>query len=724
MMRRTALVLSILLLWGQSSLAAPAIDRKALVTRHNPTLHKMDVNAPLTVGNGGFAFGADITGLQTFAEHYYRHGIPVETLSRWSWHSQLNPNNYRLADTNQDFLMPDGRVLGFPTRQSTPAGDWLRKNPHNHPLGQLALEWLKPDGSAFLPEDIQNPEQVLDLWRGVITSWFELGGEAVSVTTACAPDSDTIAVRIQSRLIESGKIRVRLAFPRGYDLSVKNTPGLDWSHPEAHESRLFEGKIPGGALIERKIDETRYAVALSAPAIQIEPHIFRIAGNGKSRTLEFAVQFVSGDKPVPAALPSISHILTDSAAYWERFWTRGAAVDFSGSSNPLARKLEERIVLSQYLMAVQMAGDVPPQESGLTCSTWYGKHHTEMIWWHTAHFSLWGHDELLAKNLDWYRARLPEARALATSRQLRGARWAKMVGPEGRESPGGNPLIVWNQPHMIYLCELLYRSRPSVAILSQYRDLVLETADCLASMVHYDQKLSRYVLGPPLWIAQEIYDPASSQNPAFELAYWRWALDVAQRWRERLKLPRVQKWDDIIARLAPLPVVDGKYVALESHPDTWQNVNSRRDHPSMLLPLGLLPGGPDVHGPTMARTLDAVMKTWDWETKIWGWDYPAIAMTATRLGRPELAMEVLLRDGPNNRYFPSGHCPQGSDEARPKDMPGARRYEIAAYLPANGAFLSAVALMVAGWDGCTEPYPGIPKDGSWVVRAESLRRLP
>src|SRR5262245_11288317 len=44
--------------------AAP-IDRHALVTRHNPVVRKVDVDAPLTVGNGGFAFGCDITGLQT-----------------------------------------------------------------------------------------------------------------------------------------------------------------------------------------------------------------------------------------------------------------------------------------------------------------------------------------------------------------------------------------------------------------------------------------------------------------------------------------------------------------------------------------------------------------------------------------------------------------------------------------------------------------------------------
>jgi hypothetical protein len=265
---------------------------------------------------------------------------------------------------------------------------------------------------------------------------------------------------------------------------------------------------------------------------------------------------------------------------------------------------------------------------------------------------------------------------------------------------------------MIYLCELLYRNRPNPKTLARFRELVQETADCLASMVHFDEKTGRYVLGPPLWIVQEIYEPAASQNPAFELSYWRWALGIAQQWRERLNLPRDAKWDDILARLAPLPVADGKYVALESHPDTWQNKGSRHDHPEMLMPLGVLPGGPDVDRATMERTLDAVLKEWDWETKIWGWDYPMIAMTAARLGRPDVAVEVLLRDGPNNRYYASGHCPQGSDQS------------IAAYLPANGAFLSAVALMIAGWDGCTEILPGIPKDGTWTVRAESLRRLP
>jgi hypothetical protein len=725
MLKRSALALLALLSWLQIAGLASPINRKALVSRHNPLLRSLDADAPLTVGNGGFAFTVDITGLQTFGDRYYREGIPLETLSRWCWHSQPDVKNYKLADTFENYVLPDGRILGFPTRQNSPAGDWLRKNPHGFPLGQLALEWLKADGSAFVPADIQDPEQTLDLWRGVITSRFKLGGIPVSVTTVCDPDSDAIGVRIESPLVLQGKLRVRLGFPRGYDMSVKNTPPLDWSNPETHESKLLEKLFFKGTLIQRKIDETRYSVIIGAPATSNAPHVFSIAGNGKSRVLEFSVQFLPGEKPLPRMPARVAQILARSSEHWAKFWRRGAAVDFSGSTNPLAKKLEERIVLSQYLMAVQMAGEAPPQESGLTCSTWYGKHHTEMIWWHAAHFALWGRDELLAKNLEWYLDRLPEALALAASRGLKGARWAKMVGPEDRESPGGNPLIVWNQPHMIYLCELLYRGRPTSVTLNKYVDLVLETADCLASMVYFDEKRGQYVLGPPLWIAQEIYDPATSRNPVFELSYWRWALGVAQQWRERLQMPRDKKWDDVIARLSPLPVKDGKYVALESTPDTWENINSRHDHPEMLMPLGMLPGGPDVDRATMTRTLDAVMKSWDWETKIWGWDYPMIAMTATRLGRPELAMEVLLRDGPNNRYAANGHCPQGSDTALTKNAPPrARKREIAVYLPANGAFLSAVALMVAGWDGSHDLHPGIPKDGTWKVHSEGLRRLP
>jgi hypothetical protein len=730
---------------AQAASSAP-IDRQALVTRHNPVLHELNVDSPFTVGNGGFAFGADITGLQTFAEHYHRWGIPVETQSRWCWVSDPNTNNYTLADAGREFTRADGRVLSYPTRQSSPAGDWLRKNPRSHPLGQISLDFTKADGSALVPEDIQNPEQKLDLWRGVMTSGYEIEGTPVVVTTVCHPERDLIAVRIESSLLNGGKLGVRIAFPRGHNLSIKNTPPLDWSHPASHATKVASERRRS-ALLERNVSGTRYDVKLTwagdAQFEQIEPHQFRLTADRSRRgeeadtsatedsdssrrrlqVLEFTVGFYpEGKSPIRA--PDIESTLSASARHWKEFWESGAAVDFSGSTDPRANQIEERIILSRYLMAAQMAGDVPPQESGLTCNTWYGKHHTEMIWWHAAHFPLWGNDELLAKNLEWYQSQLPAARELAQSRGLKGARWAKMTGYEMRESPGGNPLIVWNQPHMVYLCELLYRNNPSRATLRKYRELVLETADCLAFMVHFDDEKGHYVLGPPLWIAQEIYDQATSQNPSFELAYWQWALETAQTWRERLGMQRDEKWDHVINNLTPVPQKDGKYVALGSHPDTWDNVDSRHDHPTMLAPLGILPGT-GVERETMERTLDAVLETWDWETKIWGWDYPMIAMTAARLGRPETAVDILLREGPNNVYLPNGHCPQRSDEKMPPNPPpGARKREIAVYLPANGAFLSAVALMIAGWDGATNATPGIPDDGTWKVRWEGLKPLP
>lgn len=702
----------------------PPIDRRALVARHHPVVERVDPEASLTVGNGRFAFTADVTGLQTLADHSYRHGVPTETLARWAWHSEPNPRGYTLADANRPYTEADGRTVAYPTDGASDAGLWLRRNPHDLPLGQIAFE---TDGPAPLgPEDIRDPRQTLDLWRGVIDSRFTLGGEAVRVTTVAHPDVDLVAVRVESALLADGRLRVRLAFPRGHDLAVKNTPALDWSAPNAHRTTIARRPWSTRVDLLRTVDDTRYHVSVewagTADWLETSPH--RFALGGRTGTLDFVVGFAPD--PLSNRLPTFDETVEASAWRWDYFWRSGGAVDFAGSLDPRAAVLERRLVLSQYLTAAQVGGDFPPQESGLTCSTWYGKHHTEMMWWHTAHFALWGRPERLARLLDWYKRELPLARRIASERGLRGARWPKMVGPEGRESPGGNPLIVWNQPHPIALAELLYRSQPALmaGMLARWRDLVFETAEGLASMVHLDPARGQYVLGPPLWIAQEIHDQRTSRNPSFELSYWRTGLKTAQAWRERLGLPRSPEWDDVLARLSPLPVKDGRYVALESHPDTFDNVASRHDHPTMLAPLGLLPGD-GVDRATMERTLDAVLATWDWETKIWGWDYPMIAMTAARLGRPETAVEILLREGPNNRYLPNGHCPQRSDEAAVKDAaPGARKHEIAVYLPANGALLSAAALMIAGWDGATVKHPGFPKDGRWKIRAEGLRPLP
>lgn len=691
--------------------AAEKIDRQALVTRNSPHLTKVDTWAPLSVGNGQFCFTADVTGLQTFYDIYQKGGIPLETLARWAWHENANPQGYTLADANQPYL-ERGKTVGYPTNEKGAAGMWLRQNPHDMPLMQLGF--VDERGMDLNLSEIANVDQTLDLWTGELRSVFTWRRQIVEVSTVAATAGDGFAVNIRSRAIAKGALKVRMAFPRGHDVRVKNNPALDWSEPKTHTTTLTGSRLTGKWEVQRERDGFRYGVALALTKEAMlldtsERHTYEIRGNAGFDELELSCRFTSEKPGEPAE--SWAMVRAAAAKHWEKFWRSGGAVDFSGSTDPRAQELERRVVLSQYLTAIQFAGDFPPQESGLTNSTWYGKHHTEMVWWHGAHFALWGRDEYLAKNLGAFVRALPKAREIASGRGLKGARWPKMVGPDWRESPGGNPLIIWNQPHPIHLAELLYRGTPTAETLETYRGLVQETAECMASMLQWDEARKCYNLGPPLWIAQEIYDRATSKNPTYELGYWAWGLKTAQVWRERLKLGRVAEWDKMIAAIAPLPQKDGKYVAVESTPDTWDNIASRHDHPSFLMALGQLPGD-GVDRAAMGRTLDAVLKTWDWETKIWGWDYPMVAMTAARLGEAKKAVDVLMKtDGPNNKYTANGHNPQRGD--------------LPVYLPGNGALLAAVAMMAAGWeDSPTKDAPGFPKDGTWVVRSEGLRVLP
>lgn len=70
---------------GSNLHSTPArIDRQALVRRYNPVRHQSSTSTPLQVGNGRFAFGCDVTGLQTFN--------PFATMSDWGWKTDPKPH--------------------------------------------------------------------------------------------------------------------------------------------------------------------------------------------------------------------------------------------------------------------------------------------------------------------------------------------------------------------------------------------------------------------------------------------------------------------------------------------------------------------------------------------------------------------------------------------------------------------------------------------------------
>lgn len=683
-----------------SAHAADPIDRAALVERHHPVVTTVDPLSPLSVGNGEFAFTADVTGLQSFPESY-ADGIPLSTQSQWGWHTFPNPAGYQLADTEAMFDS-HGRQVPYASLAGSDAGQWLRANPHRLGLGRIGFEFTRADGSIARLEDVTDIHQTLELWTGTLISKYRVDGQPVSVVTCCHPRRDMIAVSVESPLIAAGRLKIVLRFAYGSGQFGKQPE--NWSHPEAHTTTVVS-HTDRGAHLSRQLDDDSYHVRLAYSAgcmlTETDRHRFVLSPGGESDRLEVVVEFT------PAApdgdLPTVADVQSQCSSHWQEFWTTDGAIDLSGSTDPRAAELERRIVLSQYLTAIQCAGDLPPQETGLTFNSWYGKSHLEMHWWHGVHFALWNRLPLLEKGLSWYDEILPRARETARHQGYEGARWPKMVGPEGRESPSTvGVFLIWQQPHPIYYAELCYRSRPTIETLDNYADVVEATAEFMASYAHWDEQSQRYDLGPPLIPAQEHYDPLTTVNPTFELEYWHWALGVAQQWRKRRRLLRQKHWDHVRAHLAPLSVADDVYETAEG---LWINT----DHPSHLAAFGILPGE-RVDRPTMRRTLTRVLSDWNWQ-RTWGWDYPMVAMTAARLGDGEAAVDALLMDVPKNRYLPNGHNHQ--DDRLP------------IYLPGNGGLLTAVAMMAAGWDGAPRRHaPGFPDNGQWQVRWENLQPLP
>jgi hypothetical protein len=707
---RLASLLALVLALPALGFPADAIDRRALVDRHRPQLRTMDVEAPLSLGNGSFAFTADATGLQTFAE-LYDGTIPLGTQSDWGWHRAPNPAGYSIERFRfTEFETRGGRRVGYadiPGDARTPEVEWLRRNPHRLHLGRIGFRLLLADGRGARIEDLSDVEQTLDLWNGVLRSRFRLEGEPVEVETLCHPRLDLVAVRVVSTLVRRGRIAVRLRFPYG----SAATTATDWTQPGAHETTLV--RLGDRAVVlRRRLDDDRYEARLAwAPAgglAEEEKHAFVVEPAGGTDAFEAAVAFAPGLATGP--LPSFDGTRRAVANHWNRFWATGGAVDLSGSRDPRWRELERRVVLSQYLTAVQCAGRYPPQETGLTFNSWHGKFHLEMHWWHAAHFALWDRLPLLERSLGYYGDILPQARATAQRQGYAGARWPKMTDPSGAESPSTvGPFLVWQQPHPVYYAELVYRERPSRSTLERFRDVVFATADFMASFAAWDASRSRYVLGPPLQGAQEILPKDRTANSAFELACWRWGLGAAQRWRERLGLPREARWQHVLDHLSDLPVSDGRYLFAETAPASFTDPRWARDHPSVLGALGMLPGA-GVDPKAMRRTLDWIWQSWSW-SDTWGWDYPLVAMSAARLGQPERAVDALLLDVPKNAYRPNGHNHQ---------RPG-----LTIYLPGNGGLLAAVAMMAVGWDGAPAGNaPGFPRDGSWSVRSEGLRPMP
>jgi hypothetical protein len=696
----------------KSGFAQTPINRMAVVSRHNVVVHKIDSLSSLSVGNGGFAFTVDATGLQTFPE-VYEKGVPLGTLSEWCWDTFKDTAGYKFSESLKDYDQ-QGRKVSYSVEWKEPklkreVTNWFRQNVHRVQMGNLGLEMTKKNGRPVQVKDIRNIHQVLNLWTGEIKSDFTVEGIPVEVLTVSHQDQDIISASIKSPLIKLGRLKIRLRYP--YPTGEWTDVGDNWKNPERHKT-VITSSGQGYATISHQLDSALYFTSLAwsgkATIRQKEAHYFVIAPDKASSNFELSCGFSPDEYKTP--VPLFDTVQTNSATAWKAFWSRGGAVDFAGSTDPRANELERRIILSEYLTKIQCAGDYPPQETGLTYNSWFGKPHLEMHWWHGVHFPLWGRPDLLEKSMAWYFKAESRAKAIAVRQGYEGVRWQKMTDDKGNESPSSvGAMLIWQQPHFITFAELDYRAHPTKETIEKYKRLVFETADFMASFATYDKVKGRYILGKGLIPAQERYKPEDTYNPTYELAYWNWALSIAQKWRERSGLPRNPKWDDVMAKLSPLPEQKGLYLAAESAPDSYTNPRYTTDHPSVFGTYGMLPESKMLDKTVMKNTFNYIWKNWTWPDT-WGWDFPMTAMTATRLGMPDKAIDALFMNVKTNTYLANGHNYQDG--------------RLRIYLPGNGGLLTAVALMCAGWDGCKVKNPGFPKNGKWKVKWEGLKPMP
>jgi len=700
---------------GGTHVTPKKIDRKAVVERNCPVWNEL--TGVTTLGNGEFAFNCDATGLQTFAGN---------TLSNWGWHSYPLPTGVKPEDKKRIPFETHGRIRYY-LAPSTPDEKnlvrWLYDNPHRMNLGRISFRGT--DGRAIKPVEIKILSRRYDIWTGSVESCFEYKGQQVNVTTVCHPHKDAVSVRIESNLLKSRELSVGIIFP--YPVPSQKGDFAGNFKQESGHTTVINTTIPTRRKISitRTLDDSEsYYVGL--PFIKgLEPgsyatdiqditksHTLILQGTAKSDgiaelTVIFSKTALTGKENSDDSFTETKNI---SADHWKSFWENGGIIDLSGSKDKRWMELERRVILSIFLTAIQSCGSMPPAEAGLQkVDSWCGKFHLEMTAWHGAHFAFWGRQYLLNNWTKWFQTiGLESARKEAKAEGWKGAKWLKTPDPFGRwESWEHGPNRVTQNAHPFYLAELMWRANPTLETLLKWKEILFETTDMMLDFVTWDEKTQRYILGPPVMSGAEGNNGFESWNSTSELNYWAMSLEISKKWRARLGLSVNERLEHVLTNLSRPPVINDVYIDAESNPEIWNLSKNGFIRPAWLEVYGCI-RGPLIDPLIMEKTYKKIssdIRSGQWKGNLWGCDFPMLAMTAARLGKPSEAVNWLLFDTPLNNYNPSG-------------------YNAGWYLPGNGGFLWAVALMAGGWDGSEGDAPGFPKNKNWIVKAEGLKKVP
>ena len=774
------LIITALLLASLATLhaadAPPAqarIDRHALVTRHNITWNEVAGRLPL--GNGEFCFGADGTGLQTFAGN---------SMSHWGWHSFPLPEGWTPDRVPPTGTFQKGRNTGGDT---FPAGTeairtWMFDNPHIMNLGRLRLTWA--GGRVVTPGEISGLQRTLDLWTGVQTSRYQIGGQEVTVETCVHPGLDLVAVRIESPLVASGELEAALDF--AYPSLEKSAWVGDFNRTTGHATRVLRQSAQRVDLT-RNVDAATYHVALAAG----QNCSIRAPGPGaavKKLVIQRA-EYGAGDQWADVTARIAAAVKDDHIAHLVNVQTMG--------TDP-APATAKRMKVTYTLDGQDMKAEVPDHQTlripvdvsnGYTVSARGAKVMTFVC----------------AFSATPLPALLPTS---AETKTAGAARWEKHWSTGGAIDLSASKDARWMElERRIVLSQYLMAAMSAGSWPSSENGLL--GIDNWRGQFHMEMvwwHLAHYAL----WDRWDQADQAIGCYQRFAPAARELAAQLGYKglkWQKSVGPEgRTAPWrgNQVLLWKQPHPIffaeLDYRLHPTRATLDKWADIvegtaQHMADYPAKDEKTGIYHLTPAMPPSELGITRDTVfdLAYWRWgldKAQEWRqrrglarephWDevrrnlapLPVVdgvfvhsaEWTDTYAKRAEghpdpvgvLGMlppikgvdaEVARRTGTRiweawtwkrcwGWDFPwvamaaarTGQ-PQLAVDALLKEHP-ANRYSVDGmcggwYLPGNGGLLYAVAMMAAGWDGAPDKHaPGFPDDGSWVVRWEGLKQAP
>lgn len=263
------------------------INRKELVEFHNVVLNKPELDSPLTVGKGSFAYTFDITGMQTlYNEHL--NTFPLCTMAEWGWHT--TPANNEKGIYTPDDLQDDeyeylDRKVHYPVTRK-PGNEkvygWLRENLHKFNLARIGFFHK---GQEIHSGDLSSCRQELNIYEGICNSEFTLYGTGCKVTTLVHSENDTVCFRIDSKLLTEGlEPRIQLPYPswkihgsdRSVDAQRKHTIEIIENTFRSEVKRSHPGKklhiipLTNKLYIKRIIDDMQVTMSISVNGAKCE----------------------------------------------------------------------------------------------------------------------------------------------------------------------------------------------------------------------------------------------------------------------------------------------------------------------------------------------------------------------------------------------------------------------------------------------------------------------